>query len=191
MDRSGVSWKTIIGLAILAVMFFLAARCGWVNRNDRDGDTIVRSITSDTVYVTVYDTLFVDRPVPIERRIVDTVYMRMEDRNLSLPVEQLRYNKDGVYDIWVSGVKASLDSVKVYVPTTERTVTRTVTVERVGRGSWACVPYMGFKAFEGTVSPNIGLMLETPKSWVLGAEMGYSKPHSTYWGLNIGYRFGK
>ena len=189
MDRSGVSWKTILGMTGLLIMFLCVARCGWIKRNDRGGDTIVRSITSDTVYVTVYDTLFVDRPVPVERRVVDTVYMRMEDRNLSLPVEQLRYNKDGVYDIWVSGVKASLDSVKVYVPTTERTVTRTVTMER--KASWACVPYMGFKAFDGSVSPNIGLMLETPKSWVLGAEIGYSKAHKTHWGVNIGHRFGK
>ena len=191
MDRSGVSWKTILGMTGLLVMFLCVTRCGWFNRDKRGGDTLVRSITSDTVYVTVYDTLFVDRPVPVERRVVDTVYMRMEDRNLSLPVEQLRYNKEGVYDIWVSGVKASLDSVKVYVPTTERTVTRTVTVERVGRGSWACVPYMGFKTFEGSVSPNIGFMLETPKSWVLGAEIGYSKPLRTHWGVNVGYRFGK
>lgn len=189
MDRSGVSWKTILGMTGLLIMFLCIVRCGWINRNDRGGNTIVRSITSDTVYVTVYDTLFVDRPVPVERRVVDTVYMRIEDRNLSLPVEQLRYNKDGVYDIWVSGVKASLDSVKVYVPTTERTVTRTVTMER--KASWACVPYMGFKAFDGSVSPNIGFMLETPKSWVLGAEIGYSKPLSTHWGVNVGYRFGR
>ena len=50
---------------------------------------------------------------------------------------------------------------------------------------------MGFKAFGGSVGPNIGLMLETPKSWVLGAEMGYSKASKTYWGMNVGYRFGK
>lgn len=189
MDRAGIGWKTILGFALLTVMFFVVARCGWVNSDTDNPDTIVRSITSDTVLLVKHDTVFIEKPVYVERTIIDTVYIENGGSKLSLPVEKLRYSEDGIFDIWVSGIKASLDSVRFYAPTVERTVTRTVTVER--KPSWACVPYMGFKAFEGTVSPNIGLMLETPKSWVLGAEIGYSKPHSTYWGLNIGYKFGK
>ena len=189
MDRTGISWKTILGFALLTVMFFVVARCGWVNRDTDSPDTIVRSITSDTVLLVKHDTVFIEKPLYVERTTIDTVYIENGGSKLSLPVEKLRYSEDGIFDIWVSGIEASLDSVRFYAPTVERTVTRTVTVER--KPSWACVPYMGFKAFEGTVSPNIGLMLETPKSWVLGAEMGYSKPRSTYWGLSIGYRFGK
>ena len=189
MDRTGISWKTILGFALLMVMFFVVARCGWVNRNTGNPDTIVRSITSDTVLLVKRDTVFIEKPIYVERTTIDTVYIENGNGKLSLPVEKLRYSEDGIFDIWVSGIKASLDSVRFYAPTVERTVTRTVTVER--KPSWACVPYMGFKAFEGTVNPNIGLMLETPKSWVLGAEIGYSKAHKTHWGVNIGHRFGK
>ena len=189
MDRAGIDWKTILGFVLLTAMFLIVASGDWVKRDTDSSETIVRSITSDTVLLVKRDTVFIERPVYVERMTIDTVYIENGNGKLSLPVEKLRYSEDGIFDIWVSGIKASLDSVRFYAPTVERTVTRTVTVER--KPSWACVPYMGFKAFEGTVSPNIGLMLETPKSWVLGAEMGYSKAYKTHWGLNIGYRFGK
>lgn len=189
MDRSGISWRTLIGLAILTTMFFLVARCGWVNRHIDDTDMVVRSVKSDTVLLVRHDTVFIERPVYVERKVIDTVYVGEGTNKLSLPVERLRYSEEGIFDIWVSGIKASLDSVRFYAPTVERTVTRTVTMER--KASWACVPYVGFKAFDSVVSPNIGLMLETPKSWVLGAEIGYSKAHRTHWGVNIGYRFGR
>lgn len=189
MDRADINWKTILGFALLTAMFLIVASGDWVKKDTDNPDTIVRSITSDTVLLVKRDTVFIERPVYVERTTIDTVYIENEGSKLSLPVEKLKYSEDGIFDIWVSGIKASLDSVRFYAPTVERTVTRTVTVER--KPSWACVPYMGFKAFEGTVSQNIGLMLETPKSWVLGAEIGYSKVHKTYWGVNIGHRFGK
>ena len=185
MGGTGVDWKTIFGVLGLLILFSLLNRC---ERDKRlEGEGIVRSVKTDTVVVVRYDTLVVSKLVPVERLVVDTVYL---SGDISLPVERLRYSKENEYDIWVSGIKASVDSVRFYAPAIERTVTRTITVERKD-GSWACVPYMGFKAFSGSVSPNIGLMLETPKSWVLGAEIGYSKAHKAYWGVNIGHRFGK
>lgn len=185
MGGTGIDWKTIFGVLGLLILFSFLDRC---ERGKKpDGDIIVHSVKTDTVVVVKYDTLVVSKLVPVERLVVDTVYL---NKDISLPVERLRYSKENEYDIWVSGIKASVDSVRFYTPTIERTVTRTITVERE-TGSWACVPYMGFKAFGGSLSPNIGLMLETPKSWVLGAEMGYSKAYKTHWGVNVGYRFGK
>ena len=189
MDRAGINWKTILGFALLTVMFLVVASGDWVKKDTDNPDAIVRSITSDTMLLVKHDTVFIEKPVYVERTTIDTVYIENGGSKLSFPVERLRYSEDGVFDIWVSGIKASLDSVRFYTPTVERTVTRTVTVER--KPSFACVPYMGFKAWSGSVVPSIGLMLETPKSWVLGAEMGYSKAHKTYWGVNIGHRFGK
>ena len=186
MGGTGVDWKTIFGVLGLLVLFSLLNRC---ERDKRlEGEGIVRSVKTDTVVVVRYDTLVVSKLVPVERLVVDTVYL---SGDISLPVERLRYSKENEYDIWVSGIKASVDSVRFYTPFVEKTVTRTVTVERASKASLACVPYVGFKAFGGSVSPNIGLMLETPKSWVLGAEMGYSKASKTYWGMNVGYRFVK
>ena len=171
MDRTGIDWKGVLAIVIFSLgMYGIGRGC---SGHSSDGKEIVRSIVTDTVYVTR----------------VDTVYIETEKGGLSLPLEQLRYEEKGRFEAWVTGFHVSLDSVKLYDKVVERTVTRTVRTE--AKQGYSCVPYMGFKAFEGTVSPNIGLMLETPKSWVLGAEMGYSKPRSTYWGLNIGYRFGK
>ena len=187
MDRDGVDWKGVFAIVIFCLgMYGIGKVC---SRDVSDGKEIVRSIVTDTVYVTRVDTVYVTRPVVKERIVVDTVYVETEKGNLTLPLEQLRYEEKGRFEAWVTGFHVSLDSVKLYDKVVERTVTRTVRTEAKQR--YACVPYMGFKAFEGTVSPNIGLMLETPKSWVLGAEMGYSKAHKTYWGVNIGHRFGK
>ena len=187
MDRDGIDWKGVFAIVIFCLgMYGIGKGC---SRDVSDGKEIVRSIVTDTVYVTRVDTVYVTRPVVKERIVVDTVYVETEEGGLSLPLEQLRYEEKGRFEAWVTGFHVSLDSVKLYDKVVERTVTRTVRTEAKQR--YACVPYMGFKAFEGTVSPNIGLMLETPKSWVLGAEMGYSKAYKTHWGLNIGYRFGK
>ena len=187
MDRDGIDWKGVFAIVIFCLgMYGIGKGC---SRDVSDGKEIVRSIVTDTVYVTRVDTVYVTRPVVKERVVVDTVYVETERGGLSLPLEQLRYEEKDRFEAWVTGFHVSLDSVKLYDKVVERTVTRTVRTEAKQR--YACVPYMGFKAFEGTVSPNIGLMLETPKSWVLGAEIGYSKAYKTHWGLNIGYRFGK
>ena len=187
MDRAGIGWKGVFAIVIFSLgMYGIGRGC---SKDVSDGKEIVRSIVTDTVYVTRIDTVYVTRPVVKERIVVDTVYVETEKGGLSLPLEQLRYEEKGRFEAWVTGFHVSLDSVKLYDKVVERTVTRTVRTEAKQR--YACVPYMGFKAFEGTVSPNIGLMLETPKSWVLGAEMGYSKAYKTYWGVNIGHRFGK
>ena len=187
MDRDGIDWKGVFAIVILSLgMYGIGKGCSGHSSDEKE---IVRSIVTDTVYVTRVDTVYVTRPVVKERIVVDTVYVETEKGSLSLPLEQLRYEEKGRFEAWVTGFHVSLDSVKLYDKVVERTVTRTVRTEVKQR--YACVPYMGFKAFEGTVSPNIGLMLETPKSWVLGAEMGYSKAHKTYWGVNIGHRFGK
>ena len=187
MDRDGIDWKGVFAIVIFCLgMYGIGKGC---SRDVSDGKEIVRSIVTDTVYVTRVDTVYVTRPVVKERVVVDTVYVETEKGSLSLPLEQLRYEEKGRFEAWVTGFHVSLDSVKLYDKVVERTVTRTVRTEAKQR--YACVPYMGFKAFEGTVSPNIGLMLETPKSWVLGAEIGYSKAYKTYWGVNIGHRFGK
>lgn len=187
MDRDGIDWKGVFAIVIFCLgMYFIGKGC---SRDVSDGKGIVRSIVTDTVYVTRVDTVYVTRPVVKERVVVDTVYVETGKGGLSLPLEQLRYEEEGRFEAWVTGFHVSLDSVKLYDKVVERTVTRTVRTE--AKQGYSCVPYMGFKAFEGTVSPNIGLMFETPKSWVLGAEMGYSKAYKTHWGLNIGYRFGK
>lgn len=187
MDRDGIDWKGVFAIVIFCLgMYFIGKGC---SRDVSDGKEIVRSIVTDTVYVTRVDTVYVTRPVVKERVVVDTVYVETEKGGLPLPLEQLRYEEKGRFEAWVTGFHVSLDSVKLYDKVVERTVTRTVRTE--AKQGYACVPYMGFKAFEGTVSPNIGLMFETPKSWILGAEIGYSKVHKTHWGVNIGHRFGK
>ena len=187
MDRAGIGWKGVFAMVIFSLgMYGIGRGC---SGHSSDGKEIVRSIVTDTVYVTRIDTVYVTRPVVKERIVVDTVYVETEKGGLSLPLEQLRYEEKGRFEAWVTGFHISLDSVKLYDKVVERTVTRTVRTEAKQR--YACVPYMGFKAFEGTVSPNIGLMLETPKSWVFGAEIGYSKVHKTHWGVSIGHRFGK
>ena len=73
MGGTGVDWKTIFGVLGLLVLFSLLNRCESDRKMEREG--IVRSVKTDTVVVVKYDTLVVSKLVPVERVVVDTVYL--------------------------------------------------------------------------------------------------------------------
>ena len=111
MDRDGIDWKGVFAIVIFCLgMYGIGKGC---SRDVSDGKGIVRSIVTDTVYVTRVDTVYVTRPVVKERIVVDTVYVETEKGSLSLPLEQLRYEEKGRFEAWVMGFHVSLGSVKL------------------------------------------------------------------------------
>lgn len=95
-------------VVILGVLLYFSINRG----NVKPG---VEIVTVDSI---VHDTLFYPKPVlwfvdvvrydtiPIESLVHDTV-------NVVIPVESKEY-RDSTYQAWVSGYKASLDSIKVF-----------------------------------------------------------------------------
>lgn len=97
----------------------------------------------------IRDTLFVETPVPVEVRVVDTMLVAVTDTvhlndtvYLSLPRETKVYG-DSTYTAQVSGYRPELDWVRVY-PQRE-VVTRTISVD--SRKRWGLGLQAGYGAY--------------------------------------------
>lgn len=96
-------------------------------------------VQTDTLRIR--DTLFVERPVPVEVRVVDTMLVAVTDTvtvgdtvYLSLPHETKVYG-DSTYTAQVSGYRPSLDWIEVYPQTVYLTkIVKTQDVKRWGIG---------------------------------------------------------
>lgn len=104
-------------------------------------------VQTDTLRIR--DTLFVERPVPVEVRVVDTMLVAVTDTirlsdtvYLRLPREIKQY-EDSLYRAQVSGYRPALDWIEVY-PQTE-VVTRTIFVDP--RKRWGLGLQAGFGAY--------------------------------------------
>lgn len=118
-----------IAIALLVIAAaFLSGR--YVGRKQAIEVEVVRTDT-----LVVRDTVRIDRPVYVTRRIVDTMLVAVCDTvrtsdtlYVQLPREQKEY-ADSTYHAWVSGYRPQLDSIHVvqrteYVTNTVREKTR-------------------------------------------------------------------
>lgn len=138
---------------------------------------------TDTISIVHIDTIVRKELVPIYRRIVDTVYVDKSEGNIPLPIEQQRYHENGLYDIWLSGYKPKLDSIKLYETFSQKIITNNV---YISKKSWAISPYIGINASKSAYRPTIGISFLSPKSWMLNVEMGLNEQNHTQYGLRIG-----
>lgn len=146
---------------------------------------------TDTVYSTKIDTLKVASPTFIEKKVVDTFFVYVNDStNISLPIEQKRYAEPDKYELYISGVNPKLDTIWVFKKTEYRTVTNTVT-NNIYKYTWRGYLNGQIMTFNNDVIPSIGLTLISPKSWLIGGNIGLYNNKPTYQ-LNVGYKlFGK
>lgn len=147
--------------------------------------------TTDTVYQTKVDTLNLVSPIFIEKKVVDTFFVYVNDStNISLPIEQKRYYHPDKYELYISGVKPNLDTIRVFNKTEYLTVTNTVT-NNIYRNSWRGYISGQITTFDGYTIPSIGLTLTSPKSLLIGGSIGLYNNKPTYQ-LSVGYKiFGK
>ena len=123
------------------------------------------AVRTDTLRIR--DTLLVERPVPVEVRVVDTmlvaavdtVQVRVQDTvqvRVQVPRETKLYG-DTTYRAQVSGYRPSLDWIEVYPQTT--VVTRNISVD--SRKRWGIGLQAGYGAyFDGgdvSLSPYVGI----------------------------------
>lgn len=111
----------ITGLLILSLVF------NYRLYNDRT-ETISEVVVHDTLirrYPAIYDTIHIDNPRKVFVHILDTVDIT-EDDSIYLIDAVTKHYKDSLYEAWVSGIDAQLDSIKVFNKTVTRTITKTV-----------------------------------------------------------------
>lgn len=145
--------------------------------------------TTDTLFIQKTDTLIEYRPLYVERKVTDTLYIETKgDSVLSLPIIQKHYNKPQSYDLWVSGVEPlSLDSCKVYNKTEYKAIMNTITQTVVEKKPRIYV-LGGLNAFSGTLRPNMNISLTTKEKWLYGLGIGLDENNKVYYGGKIGYR---
>lgn len=146
---------------------------------------------TDTVYSTKIDTLKVVYPTFIEKKVVDTFLVYVNDStNIALPIEQKRYAEPDKYELYISGVDPKLDTIRVFNKTEYRTVTNTVT-NNIYKYTWRGYLNGQLMTFNNEVIPSVGLTLISPNSWLIGGSIGLYNNKPTYQ-LSVGYKlFGK
>lgn len=131
--------------ALLAALLLLS---GYLlgRRADRAREP-AQIVRTDTLRIR--DTLLVDRPVPVEVRVVDTMLVAVTDTSmvsdtvyLRLPREIKQY-EDSLFRAQVSGFKPSLDWIEVYPQTVY--VTKNVITKDVGK--WGVGVQAGYGAY--------------------------------------------
>ena len=156
MTTKGILITVAVALALLALSFFGGIRYG---------ESRPQEVVRDTVEVVRIDTFRVERPVYVERRIVDTLLVPVRDTVsradtvwMPLPLERVVY-RDTAYLAVVSGYRPRLDAIEVYQRDVVRTVTERVEVPVSRRWGLGITAGYGAAAVGGSVqlAPFVGV----------------------------------
>lgn len=149
----------VIAFAVTFVTAFAVGRCtGGTTPGEGGGPAYVVKV--DTLIRR--DTVAVYKPKVVEVVKVDTMRVSVRDTlrlrdtlYLELPREQVRWSEEGVADVWASGYRPAVDSVKVYRET------RVVEVEkRLPERRWGVGIQAGYGVGAGGVTPYVGVGLQ-------------------------------
>ena len=151
MSEKKLFWFT------LAVTFILGACFGFWLRGLRPAKPVEPVVQTDTLYLR--DTIRIDKPVPVPKPVylpsdtVRLVSVLHDTVDVLVPMEQKHY-RDSLYDAWVSGYRANLDSLHVYPVT--KVITTTLTVrEKTKR--WGIGVQAGYGFGKGGATPYVGV----------------------------------
>lgn len=170
----------IIGILILIIVINI--------NNPFEEETIIKT---DTLYITKYDTIKEYYPKYIYKKTIDTILIYMKDSSkVEIPIEEKYYKKDNSYELWITGYQPNLRSINVFNKTEYKTITNTIT-NTIYKYSWRGYANARFSTFDGKVIPSIGFTIISPKSVLLGAEIGVLDNNPVY-SISFGYKlFGK
>ncbi len=178
MNKIHLSYLFIIAVLVTLLVLSLNRGCKVEVKEKRVTDTLV---------ITKIDTVIEYKPKYITRKITDTLYLPTQNQSLlTLPIEQKHYKIEGIYDVWVSGYKPQIDSIKTYPKVEYRTITNTITKEVVKK-EWNLYTYVGFKRLSNSWQPSVGLMVKSPKYLIMGVEFGAIN-NEMYYGVNFGFK---
>ena len=145
--------KKLVIAALLAALLLLSGYL--LGRRAGRASVTAEIVRTDTLRIR--DTLLVERPVPVEVRVVDTMLVAVNDTvYLQLPREEKVY-ESGDYRAQVSGYRPELDWIEVYPQTVY--VTRNISED--SRKRWGIGVQAGYGAyFDGgdvSLSPYVGI----------------------------------
>ncbi|MGN1155445.1 MAG: DUF6808 domain-containing protein [Agathobacter sp.] len=170
-------------IVVLAILSFIG-----FSRNERKVDSVIEK--TDTLITTKVDTIMMTDIRYVEKKVVDTVYVRsIGGEQSSLPMYDYRFRKDGIYDITAYGYGVLLKSVSVYPETKTYMITNT-TEKVIEKKSWDVYLGAGITAYDNAVIPSINLTVKTPNRWLFGANIGYGAYGLSY-GCMVSYRLDK
>lgn len=155
--------KKILISALLAVVFLLSGYLLGRRANRAHAPELM--VQTDTLRIR--DTLLVERPVPVEVRVVDTMLVAVMDTvtvndtvYLQLPREEKVY-ESGDYRAKVSGYRPELDWIEVYPQTVY--VTRNISVD--SRKRWGIGLQAGYGAYAAAGQVRLAPYLGVGISW--------------------------
>lgn len=141
---------------------------------------------SDTIIIEHVDTIVDTLCVMVREKLLDTIYIETKHNDsIALPVTQKHYSDTLNYDLWVSGFKPNLDSIKVYTKTTNVNVQNNTTKVIEAPQKSKVYVFCGLNALQGEFIPKVGVSLKTKKEWLITPEIGlyHNKP---FYGISIG-----
>lgn len=170
--------KDILPYALIAILVVL-----FVLSHFRGKEYVVEHERTDTVTIHRVDTVFLEYPVPVERRVVDTVYVYTGgDSIVDLPIEQKTYSGKQ-YEAWVSGYQPSLDSIRVFDNVITNEIIHTVDKKIFYNKSEVFIG-AGLDLIGGNISPNIRAYYKTRNGVLFGIGAGINKS-DVYYGINV------
>lgn len=176
-----ISWLIVIGLV---VVLFLSL---WNGRKVEP----IEIKTTDTIIVYKYDTIVEYKTRYITERVLDTIFLPSQNTPSKTPstpllITQRHYSKPNLYDLWISGYKPTVDSIKVYQKTEYQTITNEITKEIYPK-YWRMYLGVGFQAVSDTFILTVGITLTTPDKWAITANLGYYNK-DLFYGAQIQYK---
>lgn len=148
------------------------------------------NVLRDTVEVSKItlrvDTITEVKPLFAYRRTVDTVTIPCTDVNVELPIEQVEY-EDSTYNLWISGYKPSLDSIKVFARTVQIDRLKTITETQYIRDTKTRIfTGLGVQKYGDCYIPSMNVYC-TKKDFLIGATAGLINSKPIY-GINVNYK---
>lgn len=148
---------------------------------------VVENRVTDTILQVKIDTITQYIPKYVTKKTTDTIYLQADNNNeVALEIEQKYYSENGIYDVWISGYKTRLDSIKTYPRVEYQTITNNITKE-IHKSTLDFYPYIGFKRFDDNIGQVFGLTIKMPKKWMYSAEIGVMDNKMMY-GVSLGYK---
>lgn len=166
-------------VAVLAVIIFHA----FTKRTPTQNEVIKEITIVDTVRYTQTDTITLYEPKYITKRVVDTLYIT---DTIFLPIVQKHYSERGMYDVWISGYEAKMDSIRTYNKTEYKYIEKEVTREVI-KNKHELYLNGGLNAFSGVFIPKVGVSLITPKKTHYNVNLGLYNGEMTY-EIGIGFK---
>lgn len=166
------NYLSYILVAVLAIIVFHA----FTKRTPEQNEVVKEITIVDTVRIIQTDTITRYEPKYITQRVVDTLYIT---DTLFLPITQKHYSEPNLYDVWVSGYEAKMDSIKTYNKTEYEYVEKEVTREVV-KNKYELYLNGGLNAFSGTFIPKLGVTLTAPNKTLYNVNFGLYNGKITY-----------